>query len=180
MPRVRTGNTRKRPNSDIGSVNFIFNKILNAGAQLQKIIQSAIDGDDSDEFGFRIFDLSPNGCNLKIKVESNDGGYPTYVSSKFMSPSEIEGLDDADEVYSQIKSLDTIFKSKTYDEIKSLVDVHFFGKTEEEVNSSSTTNDSDDEDDFTPPVSKSTEATTTSTAELTEREKNLQSILEDL
>jgi hypothetical protein len=60
-------------------------KIINAGTQLQKIIQSAIDGDDKDEFGYRIFDLSPNGCNLRIKVETNDGGYPSYVSSKFIS-----------------------------------------------------------------------------------------------
>jgi hypothetical protein len=111
-------------------------KILNSGTQLQKIIQSAIDGDDSQEFGFRIFDLSENGCNLRIKVEKNEGGYPTYVSSRFMSPSKIEGIDDIDSIYESVKPLDSFFQRKTYDEIKKLMDVHFFGKEENDTNQS--------------------------------------------
>jgi hypothetical protein len=103
-------------------------KIINAGSQLNNIIQNAIDGDDKDEFGYRIFDLSPNGCNLRIKVTKNIGGWPEYVSSKFISPSEIDNLDDADEIYSQVKSLDTIFQQKSYDQIKQILDTHFFGK----------------------------------------------------
>jgi hypothetical protein len=148
-------------------------KILNAGIQLNKIIQNAIDGDDKDEFGYRIFDLSPNGCNLKIKVEKNDGGYPTYVSSKFMSPSEIDDLDDADEVYGKVKSLDTIFQHKSYDEIKNLMDVHFFGKDV------STENESDDEV-IEDEVEVTTTDTTTSKPALSEHDKKMQDILKDL
>ena len=125
-------------------------KILNAGVQLQKIIQSAIDGDDSQEFGYRIFDLSENGCNLRIKVEKNEGGYPTYVSSRFMSSSKVEGIDDADDIYNSVKPLDNIFQRKSYSEIKNLLDIHFFGKDETEQNSSqSTTSDEiEDENNF--------------------------------
>jgi hypothetical protein len=108
-------------------------KILNAGVQLQKIIQNAIDGDESEEFGYKIFDLSEKGCNLRIKVEKNEGGYPSYVSSRFTSPSKIETINDEDEIFSSIKTLDSFFQRKTYEEIKSLLDIHFFGKDEEEV-----------------------------------------------
>ena len=122
-------------------------KILNAGVQLQKIIQSAIDGDDSQEFGFKIFDLSENGCNLRIKVEKNEGGYPSYVSSRFMSPSKIEGLSDADSVYETVKPLDTFFQRKTYAEIKTLMDTHFFGK-DQTVEVNEVDDDDDDSEEF--------------------------------
>jgi hypothetical protein len=102
-------------------------KILRYGKQLSKIITDAISGDESDEFGAKVFDLSENGCSFKIKVEQNEGGYPTYVSSKFMSPSKLEGIDDIDEIYTQVKDLDKIFNHKTYGEIKELLDFHFLG-----------------------------------------------------
>lgn len=103
-------------------------KILRYGKQLEKIIMNAIQGDESEEFGPRIFDLSGNGCNLKIKVESNEGGYATYVASRFQSPSEIPDLDNADEVYESIKNLDDIFKHQTYEEIQNTLAVHWFNE----------------------------------------------------
>jgi len=146
-------------------------KILNSGTQLQKIIQSAIDGDDSQEFGFRIFDLSENGCNLRIKVEKNEGGYPTYVSSRFMSPSKIEGLDDMDSVYESVKSLDSFFQRKTYDELKNILDVHFFGKDEvQEVKTNAIEEDDEDETDVPFPTSESS----------SDEDKKMQDILKDL
>jgi len=146
-------------------------KILNSGTQLQKIIQSAIDGDDSQEFGFRIFDLSENGCNLRIKVEKNEGGYPTYVSSRFMSPSKIEGLDDMDSVYESVKSLDSFFQRKTYDELKNILDVHFFGKDEvQEVKTNVIEEDDEDETDVPFPTSESS----------SDEDKKMQDILKDL
>jgi hypothetical protein len=149
-------------------------KILNAGAQLQKVIQSAIDGDDAAEFGFRIFDLSEKGCNLRIKVEKNAAGYPNYTSSKFVSPSQIEGLENTDEVYSSIKSLDTIFQRKTYDEIKEILDFHFLGK--EEVQKTE-----HHEDDFKVDVVESeTTETVKSEDELSEQDRKMQEILKDL
>lgn len=150
-------------------------KILNAGVQLQKIIQSAIDGDDSQEFGFKIFDLSENGCNLRIKVEKNEGGYPSYVSSRFMSPSKIEGIDDTDSVYDSVKSLDSIFQRKTYEEIKKLMDVHFFGK-DEEKNEAPVNDIEEEEESFSPSVSNDTD----SDSSLTDEEKKMQDILKDL
>lgn len=151
-------------------------KILNAGVQLQKIIQSAIDGDDSQEFGFKIFDLTENGCNLRIKVEKNEGGYPSYVSSRFMSPSKIEGLDDIDVAYDSVKSLDSIFQRKTYDEIKKLMDVHFFGKDEEKNESPVNEIEEEEEVSFTPSSSNDSD----SDSSLTDEEKKMQDILKDL
>ena len=106
-------------------------KLLNAGTQLDKIIKSAGFGEDSEEFGPKIFDLSEKGCNLQIKVDTNEGGYPTYTSSRFKSPSKIEGLDtdeQINDVYANFVPVDTIFKRKSYNEVKDLLDIHFLGK----------------------------------------------------
>lgn len=149
-------------------------KILNAGVQLQKIIQSAIDGDDSQEFGFKIFDLSEAGCNLRIKVEKNEGGYPQYVSSRFMSSSKIEGLDDIDSIYESVKPLDSFFQRKSYDEIKKLMDTHFFGKEEEKAVTTSI-QEEDDEDDIDIETS-----TTNSHSSLSDEDQKMHDILKDL
>jgi hypothetical protein len=103
-------------------------KILRYGKQLDKIINDAIDGIDKDEFGARIFDLSEEGCNLRIAVEKNDGGFPSYTSSKFLRESAIKGMTDAkmDEIYDGIFELDKVFESKSPDEVKELLDTHFF------------------------------------------------------
>jgi hypothetical protein len=148
-------------------------KILNAGVQLQKIIQSAIDGDDSQEFGFKIFDLSEAGCNLRIKVEKNEGGYPQYVSSRFMSSSKIEGLDDIDSIYESVKPLDSFFQRKSYDEIKKLMDTHFFGKEEEKAVTESIQEDDEDDIDI--------ETTSTdSQSSLSDEDQKMHDILKDL
>ena len=150
-------------------------KYLNAGSQLEKIIEAARFGDDKDEFGYRIFDLSPNGCNLKIKVTKNIGGWPEYVSSKFTSPSEIDNLDDADEIYSQVKSLDTIFQPKSYEQIKEVLDVHFFGK-----DSVRTTELTIDDDVDISNVVEDKVITSKSEKVLSEHDKKMQDILKDL
>lgn len=110
-------------------------KILRFGKQLNKIITDAISGDDCEEFGSKIFDLSENGCNFKIKVDANEGGYPTYVSSKFMSPSKLEGVENPDEIYAQVNSLDKIFTQKSYEEIQETLNLHFLGIEKEVVGS---------------------------------------------
>jgi hypothetical protein len=150
---------------------------VNAGTQLQKIIQNAIDGDDKEEFGsHRIFNLSPTGCNLKIKVEKNDGGYPTYVSSKFMSASEVEGLDDPDEVYGQFKTLDTIFQQRSYDEIRSLMNTHFFGKDEEQAEVANSPKEEDDDSE----VEVKAQEVSSNDNSLSEQDKKMQEILKGL
>lgn len=151
-------------------------KIINVGSQLQNIIQSAIDGDDAEEFGAdKIFDLSPNGCNLKIKVDKG-GMSVVYTASKFMSPSEIEGIDDLDAVYAQFKPLDTIYTHKSYDEIKALMDVHFFGADATEKQLTPVAEEKDnEEDDFTIP-----QKVVSSESVLSEQDKKMQDILKDL
>ena len=102
-------------------------KVLRFGRQLHKIIMDAIEGEESEELGPRIFDLSPKGVNFKIKVEKQ-GEYPTYVSSKFTSPKEIEGLDEDNykKIYDGIFDLESFVTLKSFDEIKETMNKHYF------------------------------------------------------
>jgi len=109
-------------------------KVLRYGKQLDKIIQSAINGDDAQEFGARIFDLSPEGCSLRIKVElvSDRPGatkFPTYTASKFLNASAIDGLDDDKiaEIYNNTFDLNAFIERKSSDEIKAFIDQHYYG-----------------------------------------------------
>jgi hypothetical protein len=101
-------------------------KILRFGRQLNKIIMDAIEGDDAVDFGPRIFDLSPSGCSLRIKVEKQ-GDFPTYVSSKFALPKAVTGLDSDsyDEIYGNIFDLETYLTVKSYDELKETLNLHY-------------------------------------------------------
>lgn len=101
-------------------------KILRFGKQLHKIIMEGITGEDSDQLGERIFDLSEKGCSFRVRCEKQ-GDYPTYVSSKFLMPGEIPGMDDAraKEIYSGGHDLENVFKVKTFDELKLMLDEHF-------------------------------------------------------
>lgn len=107
--------------------------IVRYGKQLHKIIMDAIEGEGSEDLGARIFDLSDKGCSLKIKVEQQ-GDFPTYVSSKFMMPKAVEGLDKKkiDDIYANTFDLETVFPVKSYDELKTMLDEHFFCTTESE------------------------------------------------
>jgi hypothetical protein len=104
-------------------------KIIRYGKQLHKIISDAIDGEGSEDFGPRIFDLSENGVNLKIKCEQQ-GDYITYVSSKFTMPRQIEGMTEekANSIYNGIYDLSSIVPTKSQDEIVEILDEHFFTK----------------------------------------------------
>lgn len=127
-------------------------KILRFGRQLHKIIMEAIEGDDADEFGERIFDLTEKGCNLRIKVEEQ-GGFPTYVSSRFASPSVIPGInsDNVGTIYDQVFDLDNVFPVKTYEELETMLNEHYFGTTSTSTNEpelpTNTNNNIDDDDD---------------------------------
>jgi len=105
-------------------------KILRYGKQLQKIIEDAIQGEDADDLGARIFDLGPNGVNLKIKVEKQ-GDYPSYVSSKFSMPSALPELDDekAKKIYDSVFELDKVFTIRSAVELKGMLDEHYYCRT---------------------------------------------------
>jgi hypothetical protein len=103
-------------------------KILRFGRQLHKIIMEAIEGEDADEFGERIFDLTKNGCSLKVKVEEQ-GGYPTYVSSRFAAPTSLTGItaDTVNDVYDKVYDLENVFPVKSYDELTTMLNEHYHG-----------------------------------------------------
>lgn len=106
-------------------------KIIRYGKQLDKVITEAISGDDADEIGPAVFDLSENGCNLRIKVEKNEGGYKTYVSSKFLKASAVPGVDDSksDDIYNNVIDLTTIQPTKSWDELQEMIDVHLLNRS---------------------------------------------------
>ena len=126
-------------------------KIVKFGRQIHKIIMEAMEGEDADEFGEKIFNLSKDGCNFRIKVEEQ-GGFATYVSSRFASPSEIPGVTDdkIQEIYEQIHDLENVFPVKSYDELQVMLNEHYYGKTDEPeapVASQQTSNTAVEEDD---------------------------------
>lgn len=116
-------------------------KIIRYGKELAKIITSAIDGDDADEFGAeKIFDVA-NGCSLRIKCESRAGSaanarnFVTYASSKFISPSKLEGVSEAkiEATHNGVFDLTKMFKPKTRAELQRMLDQHFFCIQDTEV-----------------------------------------------
>jgi hypothetical protein len=108
-------------------------KILRYGKELAKIIESALEGDDAQEFGVeKVFDVA-NGSTLRIKCESRTGSnrgakqMVTYASSKFLAPSKVE-LTDAqlEEVHNSVHDLKAVNKQTTPAEMQRLLDEHFF------------------------------------------------------
>ena len=111
-------------------------KLLRYGKQLNKIVSEAISGEDCDEFGAKVFDLSENGCSLKIKVE-RQGDFPTYVSSRFASPTSIDGLDEAqiESILKDLTDLESVFPVKSYEELKQVLNEHFYCRSEDPAES---------------------------------------------
>lgn len=106
-------------------------KILRYGKQLQKIITEAIEGEDAEEFGPRIFDLGDDGVNFKIKVEQQ-GDFPTYVSSRFTTAGKINLSEDKQkDIYNNGFDLNEVFTLKSYDDLKDMLNEHYYCKTEE-------------------------------------------------
>lgn len=100
-------------------------KILRYGKQLKDIIDEATIGDESDEYGARVLDLSPEGVNLKIKV-TNQGGFPNFTSSKFTNPCAIAGMteDRIQQVYEETYDLTEVLTIPTFDELEQRVKEH--------------------------------------------------------
>jgi len=124
-------------------------KIFRYGKKLDQKITAAIKGDDSDEFGMRVFDLSPNGVNFKLKVEKNQGGYISYDSSRFTSPIDLNLTKEKQkEIYDSIHDLTAVNQIKSEEELMKLWKEHFLCVTETTSNSTETTK----------PVSKTVES----------------------
>lgn len=111
-------------------------KILRYGKELAKIIESALEGDDAQEFGVeKVFDLVA-GSTLRIKCEhrtNNNRGSKqmvTYSSSKFLSPSKLELTDkQVDDIFGAVHDLKAVNKQTTSAEMQRLLDEHFFNLT---------------------------------------------------
>ena len=125
-------------------------KILRYGKELAKIIESALEGDDAQEFGVeKVFDVA-NGSTLRVKCEhrtNNNRGAKqmvTYSSSKFLAPTKLD-LNDSqvEEIFNSLHDLKAVNKQTTPAEMQRLLDEHFFNLTtgsseepeEQEVNS---------------------------------------------
>lgn len=138
-------------------------KILRYGKQLHKIITDAIEGEDADQFGARVFDLSENGCSFRVRCDKQ-GDFPTYVASKFLIPAAVPGIQESDtnKIYEQAISLNDVFPVKSYDELQEVVNEHLYCKTTTSVVVDnvieSKSNDADLEEDvpmdFNPPATK--------------------------
>lgn len=101
-------------------------KILNMGPQLKAIVDDAMTGDRSDEFGGAIFDLSKDGADFKIKAEEQ-GIYTTYIKSFFTSKTNLNLSDDEiDEVYKSMHDLTQIHTIKSFEDLQGLLDEHFY------------------------------------------------------
>jgi len=114
-------------------------KILRYGKQLQKIILDAIEGDDAEEFGEKVFDLQPGNAILKIKVEEQ-GGYASYTSSRFTTGTKFSLSEQEQQtVFEQLHDLEAVHPAKSYEEVKEFFETHFYVNAENSNKTTKTT-----------------------------------------
>lgn len=99
-------------------------KVLRCGKQIYKIINEAINGEDAEIIGERMIDFSEEGCNLRIKVEKNAGGYNNYEMSKFLPPSSIPVT--AEELQDKLHDFDGYIKEMSTSEIETMIKKHLY------------------------------------------------------
>ena len=124
-------------------------KIFRFGKKLHNIIESAISGDDSDEFGSRVFDLTKDGVNFKLKTEKQ-GEFTTYDSSRFTSPVSLNLAEDKiEQVYNSVHDLTAVNPIKSEEELIEMWNKHFVCKSsyESSESQSKTPVSSNDEDE---------------------------------
>jgi hypothetical protein len=123
-------------NDPVKEENNGTTKVLRMGVRMYEKVQSAIEGDDADEFGSRVFDLSDAGCNFKIKVETSQDGagasarkFTNYNNSRFTAPSAITGMtpNKLQEVYETIHDLTKFVERKSDDELSTMLKTHALG-----------------------------------------------------
>ena len=106
-------------------------KILRFGKRIHDKILAATEGDDADEFGFKVYDLSENGCNFKIKVETAVEGkrqFINYNNSRFTAPSAIPNMtpEKIQEIYKGTFDLTKILEMKNEAELNDILKNHVF------------------------------------------------------
>jgi hypothetical protein len=106
-------------------------KILRFGKRIYDKILDATEGEDAAEFGPRVYDLSENGCNFKIKVESSSEGnrkFTNYNNSRFTAPGAIANMtpEKTAEIYAGIFDLSKILEMKSEAELSDVLKNHVF------------------------------------------------------
>lgn len=165
-------------------------KILRFGKRIYDKILDATEGDDVDEFGHRIYDLSENGCNFKIKVESSSEGnrkFTNYNNSRFTAPSAIPNMnpEKIQETYKNIFDLSKILEMKSEDELNDILKNHVFceeGKNNAKANTSAASSNENESDSTEAEVEqpKKKEIKEESTSSTDEKIKNLLDGLDNL
>lgn len=159
-------------------------KILRYGPQLGKIIQSAIDGEDSEEYGAAVFDLSENGSNFRIKVESTKEGsrsFVNYSASRFLRPGAIPNMTPAKskEVLGTLHDLSSFFTRKSPADLKEMLAIHLYGRDDDKSKTREVVDEDADETPAEAPAEAAAETKeapakkTTKTAEEDDKIKEL-------
>lgn len=110
-------------------------KILRLGPQIKEIIDKSTEGERAEAMGLGWDIFNPTaGFDLKIVAEKQ-GQYTTFKDSYF-SPKKnnILSEEDVEKLYENLHDLTSIYTVKTYDELVSLLDDHFFCNGETKSN----------------------------------------------
>ncbi len=100
-------------------------QILRMGPQLKAIIDAATEGARADELGWEIFDPTA-GHDFKI-VAAKQGVFTTFKDSTITTKSKTKLTDDdVDKLYEKVHDLTQIYAVKTYDELTTMLNEHFF------------------------------------------------------
>lgn len=106
-------------------------KILRFGNGMYEKFMAAIDGEDSEDFGPKVFDLSKNGVNLKIPVKAvrlpNGTEVPNYDQSRFTNSVDLHLTDERiEEIYDSVYDLNSVLpEPKSEEELKELWRKHY-------------------------------------------------------
>jgi hypothetical protein len=125
-------------------------KIFKFARKLAKQINSAICGEDESEYGVRVFDLTPNGVNFKLKVEKQ-GNYQVFDGSRFTAPIDLKlSKDEIESIHDSIYDLTSLNKVLSREEIQDIVNTNTKPKGVSSVNEDFDENDVDvsSDDDY--------------------------------
>ena len=108
-------------------------KVIRYGNQLHELIDGAVFGENKEEYGRAVFDLTNTGVTFKIMVERKGDSKkspPSYVKSNFVrSAGKIDlTQDEIDIAYAAAKDLTSLIpKTKSDEEIEKILAEHFRG-----------------------------------------------------
>jgi len=147
-------------------------KIFKFGRKLAKQIFASINGEDkqmipsvSEEeevaYGERIFDLTGNGVNFKLKVEKQ-GTYQSFDGSRFTGPVNLKlTKEEIENIHDSVYDLTTLNKEYSREEIQEIVDkntkpkgLQFDAEIEEQASLAYSDDDEDDDDEPVKPAPK--------------------------